>query len=444
MESKATVSKFKDLTQCVSWRSDGKLFLAGEASGSCAVIEADTRNVLRRFRNHGDAVTCCSFAGSDKSRAATGARDGRLRIWDVTTSDMILETAAHSDRTTVLCPGPGGPDSWISCGHDGRVKVWDLRIGARGADAEEVSASRRCVASFDHGEQVDSGCAFPGAQMYVSAGGKSVKVWDITAGKAAPVIVLPDAHTKAVTAVCLDDTASSLLTVSFDGLAKVFHAATLSHVWTYRMPGPLTCAAWRPGGGAFAVGMDDGQWQIRERKTDAESTPAKKEDKSYRKREGRMRGADAKPAEDDEVMDTHRPAKKRISQVDWFLKKFEYKKAVHYMLGQDVPVKEGLAVIDEMLQRGCLGPSLSDVGEDTCLAVLRWVHKASGSGDSLQENLVFETLHTLLDSNECMLPPSSQKLREALERLEHKVSQELRVQEALFETSGMLETVMNL
>ena len=32
VEADGTITKFKDMTQCVSWRSDGKLLLAGEAS----------------------------------------------------------------------------------------------------------------------------------------------------------------------------------------------------------------------------------------------------------------------------------------------------------------------------------------------------------------------------------------------------------------------------
>jgi len=72
-EADSNVSKFKDLAQCAAWRSDGKLMLAGEASGTCAVIETETRKVLRRLRGHNDAVVCAAFAAADKTRCATGA-----------------------------------------------------------------------------------------------------------------------------------------------------------------------------------------------------------------------------------------------------------------------------------------------------------------------------------------------------------------------------------
>ena len=81
-------------------------------------------------------------------------------------------------------------------------------------------------------------------------------------------------------------------------------------------------------GTAIAVGLDDGQWQLRERKTDAPAakTIADKKEKSYKRTAGRLRGTDAKPGEDDEVADTHRPLKKKLGQADYLLKKFEYRK----------------------------------------------------------------------------------------------------------------------
>jgi len=370
---------------------------------------------------------------------------------DVATCELILEVKAHSDCTKALAPGPGGPDAWISAGHDGRVKVWDLRMasGGGGSDGSAGSSSmdltqRCCVSTYNHGDQVESGVVFPGATMYASGGGKAVKLWDLASGAKTPVQALQEAHSKAIMSVSLDEKACSLLTSSFDGLAKVYHAATFAHLWTYRLPGPATCATWRPGGSAIAIGLDDGQWQLRERKTDAPAKPVAAKQKSGKRTAGRLRGMDAKPASDDEVADTHRPPKKSLGLADYLLKKFEYRKVIELMVEPSYHTTGALAVIEELLQRGALGSSLANLGEDLCLSVLRLLLRAFGTGDSLQESLVLETLHALLDSNDCLQPPSSPKLCEAVKKLDEKVHQEMRVQEVLFETSGMLETVMNL
>merc|ERR1719221_65174 len=150
----AQVSKFENITQCLAWRSDGKLMLAGEAGGTAAVVEMSTHSVLRRLRGHGDAVTCAAFAAANRARCATGSRDGKLRIWDVATSELLLTVDAHEDCMKAIAPGPGGPDGWITAGYDGKVKLWDL---SSAAESSSSSLPGGCVVAVDHGCPIEDG-----------------------------------------------------------------------------------------------------------------------------------------------------------------------------------------------------------------------------------------------------------------------------------------------
>lgn len=258
-----------------------------------------------------------------------------------------------------------------------------------------------------------------------------------------------DAHAKTVTAVALSRAADTLLTASFDGFAKVYHTADMSHLWTYKLPGPASCAAWRPDGSAFVVGLDDGQWILRQRRSEgdaraeeaARTLRAKAALPEARKR-GHLRGADQKPGVDDEVVESSRPLKRKESQVDFFMRKFDYLKAVEFMMQQSTSSSLGLAVIDELLQRGALGTTFSVLDEDQCFSLLNWLLKVFGSGEVLQSSLLFEALHTLFDHNKHLQPPTSQRLVDAVHKLDNRVSQEMKIQEVLIETSGMLKAVM--
>ncbi|CAE7782989.1 UTP15 [Symbiodinium sp. CCMP2592] len=269
LEETNSISKFKDLTQCVAWRDDGRLMLAGEASGSCAVIEMETRSILRRLRGHGDAVTCAAFAESDKSRVATGSKDGKLRLWDVATSELLQTVDAHSDALKVLSAGPVGADSWITAGYDKCVKLWDSRSPSKeGLDDEKAKAA----ISVSHDHAVEAGVSFPGRALFASAGGTAVKVWDL-AMSGRVLHDLPDIHSKVIMGICLDSQASALVTASFDGLSKVYNTVTMSHLWTYRLPGPASSIAWCPDDTGFVVGLEDGSWLLRSRKVPIQKKP---------------------------------------------------------------------------------------------------------------------------------------------------------------------------
>jgi len=432
-----TLSKFKDATQCTAWRGDGKLLLAGDAAGTCSVFDLETKKSLRRFSGHGDAVTCAAFASADRSRAATGGRDGRLRTWDVATGELLQTIDAHSDCLKVLASGAGGPDAWVTAGHDGKVRLWDLR-----------ASDSTCVVTSVHGHPVEGGVPFPGCASFVSAGGPAIKVWDFASGGRA-LQAMESAHSKAVTAVCLDGQASVLLTAAFDGMAKLWHTADLQHLWTYRLEAPATCAAWRPDDKGFAVGMEDGRWIMRQFKPSREELRAMHEAKvkarPKRKVSNELRGIDAEPMPDDVVVEAFKFKKRKHScgkEVDFYLKKFEYKKLLSYIILPSTDVDVGFAVVDELLQRGALAKALSDLDEETCASVLRWFLRAFARGDSLQFRLFEEALHTFLDHNRRMNPPCTPELTDLAGRITDKMAQELKIQEVLMETSGMFKSIM--
>jgi len=466
LEEGKSISKFKDVTLCASWRSDGKLLLVGEAGGSCAVVEVDRNTPLRRLRGHGDAVTCAAFAEADKSRCATGCKDGKLRLWDVSTSELITTFESHQDVMKTCCVGPTG-GSWITAGHDQMVKLWDER-----------SKPDKPAIAVDHGSPVECGCPFPSAALYASGGGTSVRVWDLAmTGKT--LQDLPDAHSKVIMDMALDSQSSTLITASFDGFVKVFNSMDFTHLCSYKQSGPCTCVAWRPDGNGLMIGLDDGNWQFRSRRStgpkkkkpvvegelvtgkrvfqrgkrdgplkddeeEEESDVERLKSKKWKREEGFLRGHLHQPEPEDQIIDQVSLTRRRDSKVTYLFRKFEYRKLAEYLFLNTNPKEPalGLSIANEMLEQGALASGLRNLGEDLCLEALRWLNHALGVGtDSMQQSLTHEILLQLIDSNDCLQPPRSKELLSAMSKVRAQLWMEIQNQDVLFQTTGAIESI---
>lgn len=130
--------------------------------------------------------------------------------------------------------------------------------------------------------------------------------------------------------------------------------------------------------------------------------------------------------------------------MDFYLRKFEYRKAAEMLVQPTTLANEGFALVDELMNRGALQAALKDRDAAFCLQALKWLTKAFSRSDPLQTRLFFEMFHALLDSNRCLQPPSTPELVTALTHLDSQVAQEICVQDALAETAGMLSAVMSL
>mmetsp|Transcript_784 Transcript_784/g.1681 ORF Transcript_784/g.1681 Transcript_784/m.1681 type:complete len:528 (+) Transcript_784:69-1652(+) len=450
LEHEGTLTKFKNLTTCTSWRPDGKLIMVGEAGGSCAVCEASTRKVLRRFRGQPDSVTCASFSSTDMSQAATGGKDGKLKIWDVLASEVLRSVPAHEDNLKFVASGFGGPNAWITAGYDGKVKLWDLRIGS-----EEKHA--KCCLECDQGSPVEAGSCIAGGKLLATAGGQSVKVWDFAAGGLSPMMQIEGAHTKAITALQLTNDGSTLLSAGFDGFAKVHRllGQSAKHIHTYSFKSPLSAITWRGDEQAFVVGREDGYWQQRMLKKsvhqeeaeedNAEEAMAKAVEVEQRKRTWALRKADAVPADDDEVFEgTQKKHKKKERAIDFYFRKYEYRKVVSIITEPTSPLPESFAAIEELMQRGDLAPAFAELEEDLLEKVLQWLLRAFQSHAGLQQQLWFETMQTVLDNNRSLKPPAKESLNLGIKKLEEKVMREMAMAENMMEINSMLEVVLGL
>ena len=143
-EVEASLTRFMDVAHGATFRSDGRLIVAGGQLPLVQVFDVATRSCLRQFRGHTGAIRVTRFA-ADNTHVVSMSDDKTVRLWDLTTEQSLLTLdQAHTDYIRGGCASVASHDVWYSGGYDHAVKTWDVR-----------SSSRTQMAVYDHGAPVE-------------------------------------------------------------------------------------------------------------------------------------------------------------------------------------------------------------------------------------------------------------------------------------------------
>jgi U3 small nucleolar RNA-associated protein 15 len=161
---------------------------------------------------------------NDSKHVISGSDDKTLRVWDVSTSDSLNVFSDHTDYIRTGLVSADNPNLVLSGSYDQTVKMWDLR-------------SNSCVMSMNHGAPVEDVLMYPGGGAIVSAGGNTVKVWDLLSGGRAMHLV--SNHQKTITSMCFDGSCNRLLTGSLDQHVKIYNVMDYKVVHSIKYPAPV-------------------------------------------------------------------------------------------------------------------------------------------------------------------------------------------------------------
>jgi len=361
-----TISRFKDIAYSPQFRGDGQLLAAGGEQKHVQVFEMATRSILRQFKGHKEATHVVRWS-ADNLSVGSGSDDKTVCIWDLTEPDKALHVLrGHEDYVRALAASPSSPQIWASGGYDHVVKCWDTRMDPGDGD-------RNAYCSLDHGAPVEALLYFPSGSVLVSAGGNEIKVWDMLGGSAGNLLHTSAHHLKAVTSLCLDGTASRLITGSLDGHVKVCDVATYSVTYSLKYASPVLGVGISKDNSCLAVAMNDGMLGIRTRH-EAKSSgmtlrPTVQHAGSHR---WQTRGKNVGPGVGDLAIAIQK--KPKLRQYDKFLKSFQFQNALSAALEMKTSVIT-VSLLEELDARGALQVALSGRNEDTLAPLLEFLMK---------------------------------------------------------------------
>jgi U3 small nucleolar RNA-associated protein 15 len=252
---KRTISRFPDTAYGATIRSDGQLLVAGCENGHVMVFSTSSRTVLRQFTQH-KAATRVALFSIKKTQVFSGSDDATIRLWDLAAGGQVARMVGHTDY--VRAGAVVSEEVLASGSYDHSVRVWDSR-------------TRESQMHLDHGSPVESIVVFPNGRIAASAGGTTVKLWDLAAGGRALQTIRNHQKTVACAqALDVRDSegvaCSKLLTGSLDGHVKVYDMDTLQVTYAYKYPAGVTAVSVAPDLSCMVVAMTDRSMVVRRHK----------------------------------------------------------------------------------------------------------------------------------------------------------------------------------
>lgn len=413
---------------------DGKLLAVSGEQKMTQVFEMATRSVLRQFKGHSKAVHVNRWS-ADGQHLASGSDDTTVKLWDLKEAKEAVATfKGHEDYVRALAAAPGSNQVWASGGYDHLVKCWDARVKP-GEDGTRAS-----FLTLDHGAPVEALLYFPSGNILVSAGGTTMKVWDVLGGGAGSQNLLHTSshHLKPITSMCLDGSASRLLTGSLDCHVKVLDVASFQVTYALKYASPVLGVALSPDNGCLAVGMNDGILGIRHRREPppedaAGSRPTLQHAGSHR---WQLRGKNL-GAQGGDLVVVHKK-KPKLRPYDKYLKAFQFQAALNAVLEMKTSVVT-MSLLEDLNARGALQVALSGRNEETLAPLLEFLMK--NINNPHYSHMLVDLTNRVLDMYTPILG-QSEVIDELFVKLRAKIASEVKLQKELQALTGMISLIM--
>ncbi|EGX50713.1 hypothetical protein AOL_s00075g139 [Orbilia oligospora ATCC 24927] len=438
-----TIARFKDTVYSANIRHDGKILVAGDATGLIQIFDVGSRAILRSFEQHKQPVQTTKFSPTSMTTLMSTSDDTTVRLWDIPSQEPTHVFMGHTDyvRSGAFLPGSSG--TVISGSYDGTVKLWDPRISTS-------SASGGCVMTFTHAHAVESVVPMIGGTTILSSAGNTVNVLDIVAAKALKQL---GNHQKTVTAVA---TASGnrVLSGGLDGHVKVYETREWKVVHGFKYPEPVLCLGVSPDDKHLVVGMSNGLLSIKTRASGAQKLDVlsqigqladlgieevikrekKQKSKNYQRK---IRGMDYKGgAEDIAVMD--KDTKKKLQKWERSFRNANYAEALDEVLMFKDPTIPYTA-LTALKHQSALRAALQGRNEETLQPIMKYLAKYLQ--DPRFFNFLADVTMLLLDIYASSFGQSKQ-IDNLVVKLHERVNEEIRKSKSATEVHGMLSLLL--
>lgn len=430
-----TFSRFKDVVYSASFRSDGKLLVAGDATGLVSVYDSyNPRTILLSINASTHPTYVTKFHTQDNKSLVTASDDRITRVWDISHAyEPQLELGGASDYVRSVCFVPSAPHLIATGSYDGLVRLYDTR-----------QESKTPVFSLNHEQPVENIISVSPTQL-VSCGDSNFKVWDLTSNKK-----LYERGNFSKTVTCMDyvenfdsPMQSALIASSLDGHVKVFDPLDNYKVkFGWKFSSAILSCAVSPsdaqGNKHLVVGMSSGLLAIRTKKkekTNKSQNAMAKQAKSNNFQR-MMRGSEYEGDQEHIIHNDKMRQQRRVRQFERYINQFKWSEALDSAFVPGMAKELTLTVLQELRKRGKIRVALYNRDESSLEPLLNWCLK--GIEDVRSANIVADWIAAILELYGSILD-SSPVLKDMIINLRAKVREEVYKAKEAQKIEGMLQ-----
>ena len=200
----------------VSYSPDGKLLAVGNGRGTLAIWDVQGERQLHTLKVNSTMCSAVAFSpdGNILASANRGRGPDNVKLWDVTTGQLLVTLASHTSPVSDVMDVAFSPDGKVlaSAGYDATLRVWD------------ATTHEELVVLDGHNERVWAVAFSPDGKVLASGGSdQNIRLWDTSTWQE---VALLAGHNQTVTSVQFSPDGETLASGCFDREIKLWNLNT--------------------------------------------------------------------------------------------------------------------------------------------------------------------------------------------------------------------------
>jgi WD40 repeat protein len=230
----------------VAFSPDGKTLASGSHDATIKIWNVSTGELITTLKGHSNSVNSVAFS-PDSKIVASGSHDKTVKIWNVSRAELFT-TKRHFNSVNSVVFSPNGK-TLASGSSDKTIKIWNVSTGQE-------------ITTFKSNSNLFSSVAFnPDGKTLASCGGDTtIKIWNVSTRQ---LITTLNAHSSNVNFVKFNPDNKTLASSSFDNTIKIWNVATWQEITTLNgHSGLVNSVTFSPDGKTLASGSRDNTIKI--------------------------------------------------------------------------------------------------------------------------------------------------------------------------------------